>query len=338
MKFRWLLLLLFLLPSVSIIAQDDDAEMGTCEAVLLVDGWARAVPEGSPTSAIYGLVVNLSGMDDALIGGSTDAAEFVEIHESMVDENDVMRMRPLEDGLPVTAGKLSELMPGGNHIMLINLTRTLNAGDMLDITLMFETAGEVTVTVPVQEGAMMDMDMSHDHDHGDGEMGESDEAHDHDHGAGEMGESDDMGMDMMDMHTVMVPDGCEGLYVLDVWARPVMPGMPTGAAYGLILNFTDVDETLVGGSTEIAEVVEIHEMAMDGDMMRMRPMADGLTIGAGEIARLQPGGFHVMMINVTEEVEPEDAFGLTLSFAEAGDLEFTVPVRDPQAAMMMGDG
>ena len=115
-------------------AQDDAA---TCDAVLLVDGWVRATMPGMPNSAGYGLLVNLSGEADTLVGAVTDAASVVELHEMTMAEGDVMQMRPLADGIDVPPGEFVTLEPGGLHIMMIDLQRVLEPGDTVDFTLTF---------------------------------------------------------------------------------------------------------------------------------------------------------------------------------------------------------
>lgn len=116
----------------------------------------EAMDHGSgSTSAAYMLLVNSGDTADALISAATDAADVVELH-TVIMENNVMRMRPVEQ-IEVPANGEAELKPGGYHVMLIGLTRDLNAGDMVDLTLIFANAGEVQVTVPVQANTGMDM-------------------------------------------------------------------------------------------------------------------------------------------------------------------------------------
>jgi copper(I)-binding protein len=78
-------------------------------------------------------------------------AEKVEIHE-IVEEDDVMSMRPIEGGLELPAGESTVLEPGGYHVMLIGLTADLNAGETYTLTLEFERAGMVEMQVAVATG------------------------------------------------------------------------------------------------------------------------------------------------------------------------------------------
>jgi len=101
-------------------------------------------------SAVYFRLQNRGGIADRLMGGETSAAERVEIHESsMVD--DVMRMREV-DGLEVPSHGAVELKPGGAHIMLFGLTRSLLGGEQIDLTLRFQHSEDLTVTVPIHAG------------------------------------------------------------------------------------------------------------------------------------------------------------------------------------------
>ena len=128
------------------------------------DGHDHGTPDASPMAdhdhghghgdeslsmgAGYLEITNNGDEDDVLISATTDAAEVVEVHE-VVMEDSVMQMSPLHDGLPIPAGETVVLEPGGYHIMLIGLTESLIAGEDYEITLTFENAGDVTVTVPI---------------------------------------------------------------------------------------------------------------------------------------------------------------------------------------------
>lgn len=115
------------------------------------NAWARAAVQGE-NSAVYLLLRNQTAADDELLSASTDAAGIVELHESkMVEGTDMMEMVP-QDSIPLPAGGKAELKPGGLHIMLIGLTRDLNIGDEISLTLTFKSGLTLTLTVPVEEG------------------------------------------------------------------------------------------------------------------------------------------------------------------------------------------
>ncbi|MFP4440124.1 MAG: copper chaperone PCu(A)C [Chloroflexaceae bacterium] len=141
-------------PWVRAMVAGGDAEMDAGEGAMSDD--MGTMDHGGSTSAAYMTLVNGSATADALISAATDAAEVVELHTVIMEEN-VMRMRPVEQ-IEVPANGETELRPGGFHIMLIGLQRDLNAGDGVELTLTFENAGEVTVSAPVQMAPGMNMD------------------------------------------------------------------------------------------------------------------------------------------------------------------------------------
>lgn len=118
--------------------------------------WARATPAGARTGAAYMTIANKSSTADRLTGAASDVAAKLQIHE-MAMVNGVMQMRELADGLPIPAGGSVVLKPGGYHVMLIGLKKPLTAGESFPLTLTFEKAGTISVTVPVQAiGATQD--------------------------------------------------------------------------------------------------------------------------------------------------------------------------------------
>jgi len=132
--------------------------------------WSRATPKSASTAAIYMTLVNKGPADDRLIAASTPVASIAGLHEMTVDANNVMKMRPIEGGIPVGTGGSATLKPGGLHIMLEGLKAPLEAGQSFPVTLTFEKAGTVQVTATVQgPGAAappamggMTHDMTHD--------------------------------------------------------------------------------------------------------------------------------------------------------------------------------
>lgn len=118
--------------------------------VKITDSWVRENAPGQSVGAAY-MTLN-SPQDSTLVYVETPAAGTVEIH-SMQMENDVMKMRMLEE-LPLKAGKPEKLAPGGFHLMLFDLTTPLKAGEKLNFKLCFkDKAGEIThqnIVVPVK--------------------------------------------------------------------------------------------------------------------------------------------------------------------------------------------
>lgn len=113
----------------------------------------------------------------------------------------------------------------------------------------------------------------------------------------------------------------------NVWARPGSMG-DNSAAYMDITNAGDADLTLTGASGDIAAAVEVHESSMDDDgMMQMQEIPE-LVIEAGETVSLEPGGFHIMMMNLEQDLDVGDTFQITLEFDDHDDIELDVIVEE----------
>ena len=109
--------------------------------------WARATPGGATVAGAYLEIKADPGAGDTLLGARSPAAGTVELHDHIHD-NGVMRMRQIET-MPIAGGASLALKPGGKHLMLMALKAPLKEADVIDITLRFEKAGEVTVKVRV---------------------------------------------------------------------------------------------------------------------------------------------------------------------------------------------
>ena len=109
--------------------------------------WTRAAGANG-TGAGFMTLRNTGTAPDRLLSAATPAARTVELHTHIRD-GDVMRMRPVAD-IPVPPGQTIRLQPGGLHVMLIGLTRPLERGQQVPLTLRFERGGEVTVMLDVQ--------------------------------------------------------------------------------------------------------------------------------------------------------------------------------------------
>lgn len=146
--------------AVLIAAASPAFSQGTANpAIAVAQPWARATPAGAQTGAAYMTLDNKSASADRLIGASSDVAGKLQIHEMAV-VNGVMRMRELGGGLPIPAGGSVVLKPGSYHVMLIELKKPLAAGDTFPLTLTFEKAGNISVTVPVLAIGMSPNDKS----------------------------------------------------------------------------------------------------------------------------------------------------------------------------------
>jgi copper(I)-binding protein len=114
----------------------------------LSDAYARAASAMAQSGAAFMAITNQSDTDDRVLSASSDVADRVELHTHINDDG-VMRMVHVEDGFAVGAGETIMLQRGGMHVMFLGLTRSLAHGDEVDVTLTFETADPVTITIPV---------------------------------------------------------------------------------------------------------------------------------------------------------------------------------------------
>lgn len=113
--------------------------------------WARATPKGARVAGGYMKITNNGTTPDRLLGGSTDAAQKLEIHEMRMDGS-VMKMRELPNGLEIPPGATVELKPGSFHVMMTGVSRPFVKGERVKAALTFEKAGKVDVEFAV-EGA-----------------------------------------------------------------------------------------------------------------------------------------------------------------------------------------
>lgn len=125
----------------------DKANAG--EAVVEVtDVWCRPTPNGAHTGACY-MTLKAKGAAETLMGVASPAAASVQIHSGMSSDGQ-MSMAPVEAGLSLPLNQPVTLAPGQNHIMLMNLTRPLVAGDVVSLTLGFQRIAAKTVQAEVR--------------------------------------------------------------------------------------------------------------------------------------------------------------------------------------------
>jgi periplasmic copper chaperone A len=117
--------------------------------LVVSQAWSRATPNGAKIGGGYLTIENKGAVADRLTGVSADIAGKVEVHE-MAMNNGVMTMRAVDKGLAIDPGKTVKLAPGGYHLMMFDLKSPLKQGDKLPVTLEFEKAGKVTVSLDVQ--------------------------------------------------------------------------------------------------------------------------------------------------------------------------------------------
>ncbi|SIT69332.1 copper chaperone PCu(A)C [Microbacterium sp. RU33B] len=135
------------------------------ESVSISDGWVKSADEGM--SAAFGELTNDSDRDITVVSATTEASSMLELHETVENDSGEMVMRQIDGGFVIPAGGSLALEPGGNHIMLMDLTAPLKAGEEVTFVLTFSDESTYEFTAPVKdysganetyEGDEMDMD------------------------------------------------------------------------------------------------------------------------------------------------------------------------------------
>ena len=122
--------------------------------------------------------------------------------------------------------------------------------------------------------------------------------------------------------------------VKDAWVRTSVQGQK---ATGAFMKITAKEGgTLVGVATPVAGVAEVHEMKMDGDVMRMRALPNGLALPAGKTVALTPGGYHVMLMDLKATLPKDSTIPLTLTFKNAKGEQSQVELKVPVATTAPG--
>ncbi|WP_299351861.1 copper chaperone PCu(A)C [uncultured Shimia sp.] len=117
--------------------------------IMVDDPYARTAGKSAKTGAAFMTLMNHGAEDDQLIEARSDVAKRVELHTHKETADGVMQMMHVEEGFAIPAGGSHMLMRGGDHVMFMGLTRALEHGDTVNVTLVFEKAGEVEVSIPV---------------------------------------------------------------------------------------------------------------------------------------------------------------------------------------------
>ncbi len=119
----------------------------------------------------------------------------------------------------------------------------------------------------------------------------------------------------------------------DAWVRGTVAQQK---ATGAFMRLTATQNArLVAAESPVAGVVEIHEMAMENNVMKMRAIP-GLELAAGRTVELKPGGYHVMLMDLKQAIKPGDTVPLTLVFEDANQLRFTQQIQAPVRALAGG--
>jgi len=116
------------------------------------------------------------------------------------------------------------------------------------------------------------------------------------------------------------------LEIGDPWSRATPPTAPTGGGYLSIKNTGTEPDRLISVSSPAAGTVQVHEMKMEGNVMRMREFDSPLEIKPGETVTLAPGGMHLMMMGLKAPLKQGEKVPLTLVFEKAGKIDVELAV------------
>ncbi len=180
---------LLIAPMAAGCASDDpaDTDRSAATVVTVSDQWAKAAPDGM--TSLFGTFHNSGDHDVRIVSATSPVAGSVELHEVVTDAAGTSVMQEKGDGFHIPAGGSHELTPGGDHLMLIDLTEPLTVGSDIDVEVTFDDGSTLPFVVQVRDFPGADeqygTDGAHDHgdhgvhDHGDhGDHGDH-EAHGH---------------------------------------------------------------------------------------------------------------------------------------------------------------
>lgn len=111
------------------------------------------------------------------------------------------------------------------------------------------------------------------------------------------------------------------------WSRETAAGQVAGGGFLTVTNNNDRDDRLLSGTSPVAGEVQIHTMTIDGGVMRMRQLSDGIAIPAKGSLELKPGSFHIMFMGLKRPLRRGERFPVTLRFQHAGRVTVQFAVR-----------
>jgi len=117
------------------------------------------------------------------------------------------------------------------------------------------------------------------------------------------------------------------LVITQAWSRATPGGAKIAGGYLTIQNKGPKADRLIGGSGDVTDRIEVHEMTTTNGVMTMRALDKGLTIAPGQTVRLAPGGYHLMMFDLKSPLKQGDKVPVTLEFEKAGKIKLAFDVR-----------
>ena len=140
------------LAGLSLVVATTAVSCSRATGIEVSEAWGRPSPSVATAGAFFMTIDNGSPEDDALIGARSPACGAVELHESYMNDEGAMAMRPAEGGrIAIPAGGSAVLEPGGLHVMCIDKLEDFSEGTELELSLHFEQAGDLTLNVEIRE-------------------------------------------------------------------------------------------------------------------------------------------------------------------------------------------
>ena len=131
---------------------------------MISDAYARSSGPLAKAGAAYMKIMNHSEGSDRLLGVKSDIAKKTELHTHVKDDNDVMRMVHIDEGIKIGPMKEHSLVRGGQHIMFMGLKEPFETGKIISVILLFEKAGEISIEIVVDQDRKHKK-QSHSHTH-----------------------------------------------------------------------------------------------------------------------------------------------------------------------------
>jgi len=137
-----------------------------------------------------------------------------------------------------------------------------------------------------------------------------------------------------DMAGIFMPVKAGDLEITAAAIKAMTPGQPVGGGFLTIVNHGTQEDRLVSITIAAgARTVELHDMAMNNDVMTMRKITDGLPLPAGQTVEMKPGGLHMMIMGVKAPFKAGNTVHAVLQFEKAGKLDIDIPVKDMRPGM-----
>jgi copper(I)-binding protein len=117
------------------------------------------------------------------------------------------------------------------------------------------------------------------------------------------------------------------LVISQSWSRATPGGAKIAGGYLTVENKGSAPDRLLGGTSDVAGKIEVHEMSMKDGVMTMRPLDNGLTIEPGKSVKLAPGGYHLMLLDLKAPLKQGDKLPVTLEFQKAGKVQVSFDIQ-----------